>query len=461
MARHFIPTAKFETFTSSQYEQALTYLRSAPYPRFVLKASGLAAGKGVLLPETLQEAENALKSVLLDREFGDAGSEIVIEEYLEGPELSILAFCDGYTIKPLPGAQDHKRIGEGDTGLNTGGMGAYAPAPVGTEAIMTKCMEECLEPTMRGMRKDGHAFVGLLFTGFILTADGPKVLEYNVRFGDPETEALMLLLSDKVDLAEVMLACVERRLDSVELSYKEGYAISVILASKGYPGNYPKGVEITFGQMPEGELAESACDNRLIAYLHRQAFTFSTPVPRPLMARSSPMEAVSSQSLPLGTRFGKLLTLPTRASMPSTSTARPTGGILPTGHLGRPLPLSQPTDSPTLPPVSLSTTAIPSSRPSNLSLKQPADLAPMVSSADSVELSTSKPSAWWIPSWSAVLMVWEPSCESHWTARSTTRSVSTSSQCPSTTSSCKAQSRCTFSTTSRVPSWTFQSLQMS
>jgi phosphoribosylamine--glycine ligase/phosphoribosylformylglycinamidine cyclo-ligase len=156
MARHSIPTARFETFTSTQHKEALDYLRSAPFPKFVLKASGLAAGKGVLLPETLEEAEEALKSVLVDKEFGDAGDEIVIEEYLEGPELSILAFCDGYTVKPLPAAQDHKRIGEGDTGPNTGGMGAYAPAPVATAEILKRCMDECLEPTMRGMRKDGE-----------------------------------------------------------------------------------------------------------------------------------------------------------------------------------------------------------------------------------------------------------------------------------------------------------------
>ncbi len=155
MARHAIPTARFEAFTADQYDAALAYLRAAPFPRVVLKASGLAAGKGVLLPATLAEAEDALRAVLVDREFGAAGDEIVIEEHLDGPELSILAFCDGYSIVPLPAAQDHKRIGEGDRGANTGGMGAYAPAPIAMPEVMKRCMDECLEPTMRGMRKDG------------------------------------------------------------------------------------------------------------------------------------------------------------------------------------------------------------------------------------------------------------------------------------------------------------------
>nr|WRH23605.1 phosphoribosylamine-glycine ligase [Naematelia aurantialba] len=255
MARHSIPTAAFRTFTSCEYAQAEAYLQSDPFPsgRCVIKASGLAAGKGVLIPETTEDALAALKAVMIDREFGDAGDEVVIEEYLTGPEISVLAFSDGYTVVPLPAAQDHKRIGEGDTGLNTGGMGAYAPAPVATKEIMDKVVSESLEPTLRGLRQDGHPFVGMLFTGFIITPDGPKVLEYNVRFGDPETQALILLLDDETDLAEVLLACVERRLDSVKLAYKEGYAVSVVLASGGYPGPYPKGFPITINpSMPTG-----------------------------------------------------------------------------------------------------------------------------------------------------------------------------------------------------------------
>ena len=207
MAQHNIPTAAFRSFTSAQFSEASEYINSNPFHsgRCVIKASGLAAGKGVLIPETNEEAVAALKSVMVDREFGDAGDEVVIEEFLTGPEISVLAFCDGYTIVPMPAAQDHKRIGEGDIGPNTGGMGAYAPAPVATQEIMERVLTESLQPTLKGMRADGHPFVGMLFTGFMLTPEGPKVLEYNVRFGDPETQALMLLLDDETDLAEVML----------------------------------------------------------------------------------------------------------------------------------------------------------------------------------------------------------------------------------------------------------------
>ncbi|OXG76857.1 phosphoribosylamine-glycine ligase [Cryptococcus neoformans A2-102-5] len=254
MARHNIPTAAFRSFISTQYEDAVAYIKSKPFTsgRSVIKASGLAAGKGVLIPETDEEAFAALKSVMVDKEFGDAGDEVVVEEYLSGPEISVLAFSDGYTIVPMPAAQDHKRIGEGDTGLNTGGMGAYAPAPIATKEIMERCVKDVLEPTIKGMREDGYPFVGMLFTGFMITADGPRVLEYNVRFGDPETQALMLLLDEQTDLAEVLLACVERRLDSIKLGYKQGYAVSVVLASEGYPGSYPKGLPMTLNPTPEG-----------------------------------------------------------------------------------------------------------------------------------------------------------------------------------------------------------------
>ncbi|KAG9001156.1 hypothetical protein FRB95_011191 [Tulasnella sp. JGI-2019a] len=251
MARHNIPTAAYRTFTAKEYEEAVEYVETCGH-RVVLKADGLAGGKGVLIPPTTAEAVLGLKEILVDRAFGDAGDEVVIEEYLEGPELSVLAFSDGYTIVPLPAAQDHKRIGEGDTGPNTGGMGAYAPAPVGTPDVMARIMKESLQPSIDGMRREGFPFVGLLFTGFMLTSSGPKVLEYNVRFGDPETEALMLLLSDESDLAEIMLACVERRLDCVKLTLKPGYAVSVVLASAGYPGSYPKGKVISIPDLPEG-----------------------------------------------------------------------------------------------------------------------------------------------------------------------------------------------------------------
>ncbi|KAG6381010.1 phosphoribosylglycinamide synthetase [Boletus reticuloceps] len=248
MFRHNIPTATFRTFSSSQVDEAIEYVRACGY-RVVLKASGLAAGKGVLIPESTDDAVQGLRQIMVANVFGAAGNEVVVEELLEGPEISVLAFSDGYTIIPLPPAQDHKRIGEGDTGLNTGGMGAYAPAPVATPAIMDRIMRETLRPTIDGMRKEGFPFVGLLFVGLMLTESGPKVLEYNVRFGDPETEALMLLMNDDVDLAEVLFACVEHRLDSVQISNRTGFAVSVVLVSGGYPGEYAKGKRIEIRQI--------------------------------------------------------------------------------------------------------------------------------------------------------------------------------------------------------------------
>ncbi|CAE6470251.1 unnamed protein product [Rhizoctonia solani] len=267
MRRHNIPTAAYRTFKSSQFDEALKYAKTCGF-KVVLKASGLAAGKGVLLPQTDAEIEAGLREIMLDQAFGSAGDEVVIEECLTGPELSVLAFSDGYTVVPLPAAQDHKRIGEGDTGPNTGGMGAYAPAPVATPDVMSLIVKEALQPTIDGMRKDGFPFVGMLFTGFMLTPSGPKVLEYNVRFGDPETEALMLLLSDDTDLAEVLLACVEHRLDAVKISTRPGVAVSVILASQGYPGSYPKGKVITIESIPENTVifhaGTSAKDSQIV-----------------------------------------------------------------------------------------------------------------------------------------------------------------------------------------------------
>ncbi|KAF8140443.1 phosphoribosylglycinamide synthetase [Boletus edulis] len=229
MFRHNIPTATFRTFSSSQVDEAIEYVRTCGH-RVVLKASGLAAGKGVLIPESTDDAVQGLRQIMVANVFGAAGNEVVVEELLEGPEISVLAFSDGYTIIPLPPAQDHKRIGEGDTGLNTGGMGAYAPAPVATPAIMDRIMQETLRPTIDGMRKEGFPFVGLLFVGLMLTESGPKVLEYNVRFGDPETEALVLLMNDDVDLAAVLF-------------------VSVVLVSGGYPGEYAKGKRIEIKQI--------------------------------------------------------------------------------------------------------------------------------------------------------------------------------------------------------------------
>lgn len=249
MQRHNIPTAKFRIFSSGQIDDAVDYVRNCGF-RVVLKASGLAAGKGVLIPGNVDEAVEGLKRIMVENVFGAAGNQVVIEELLQGPEISVLAFSDGYTVVPLPAAQDHKRIGEGDTGPNTGGMGAYAPAPVANPVIMDRIVRETLRPTIDGMRKEGFPFVGLLFTGLMLTDSGPKVLEYNVRFGDPETEALMLLLD--VDLAAILLACAERRLDSVQISTRRAFSVSVVLVSGGYPGPYPKGKQIEIGDIPSG-----------------------------------------------------------------------------------------------------------------------------------------------------------------------------------------------------------------
>lgn len=248
MAKHNIPTAEFQNFTD--YEKAKAYIASVNH-NVVIKASGLAAGKGVLIPQNKEEAYAALKEVMEDRAFGDAGDEVVIEEFLEGDELSILAFSDGYTIVDLPPAQDHKRIGEGDSGLNTGGMGAYAPAPIATPKILDEIRETILKPTIAGMRKDGFPFVGILFTGIMLTKNGPKTLEYNVRFGDPETQTVLPLLSKDTDLAQIFLACAEGRLDSIDIKISPGYAATVVMSAAGYPESYKKGDVITVGQVSE------------------------------------------------------------------------------------------------------------------------------------------------------------------------------------------------------------------
>jgi phosphoribosylamine--glycine ligase/phosphoribosylformylglycinamidine cyclo-ligase len=250
MKRHNIPTAAYENFSS--YDKAKEYLDKVweSYP-VVLKADGLAAGKGVIIPTTKDEAHVALKEIMLDKAFGDAGNEVVIEEFLEGHEISILSFCDGKVGKSLPPAQDHKRIFDNDQGPNTGGMGTYAPAP--TKIVSKEVLDEIdrtvLVPTLRGMSSEGYPFIGCLFSGYMITTNGPKVLEYNVRFGDPETQSLLQLLES--DLAEVMLACAEGRLANVELKVSEKSAATVVIAAGGYPDSYKKGTEMTNTPTPE------------------------------------------------------------------------------------------------------------------------------------------------------------------------------------------------------------------
>lgn len=248
MKEYGIPTAAYETFTD--YEKAKEYITKIDY-NVVIKASGLAAGKGVLIPENKEEAYAALKEIMVDNKFGDSGSEVVIEEFMEGDELSILCISDGYSYIDLPPAQDHKRIGNGDSGLNTGGMGAYAPAPIGTQKMLEKIRETILKPSIDGMRHAGYPMVGCLFVGIMVTPSGvPKVVEYNVRFGDPEIQTVLPLV--KTDLLEIFLATVEHRLDAIKLELFDGFSTTVVMAAKGYPNSYNKGDEITIeSSLPE------------------------------------------------------------------------------------------------------------------------------------------------------------------------------------------------------------------
>ncbi|KAH6654381.1 phosphoribosylglycinamide synthetase [Truncatella angustata] len=250
MKKWNIPTAAFENF--SDYEQARKYLDSVNHD-VVIKASGLAGGKGVLIPTTKEEAHQGLKEVMLNKEFGSAGDEVVIEEFLHGDELSVLTFCDGSRIKSFPPAQDHKRIGDGDQGLNTGGMGCYAPTNIATPELI-KEMDNIIQNTVDGMRRDEIPFKGILFTGFMITSSGPKVLEYNVRFGDPEVQTVLPLLSEDTDLAKIMVACVKGNLDATNLimNIEPKFSTTVVVAAGGYPEAYAKGDEMTVQQPPNG-----------------------------------------------------------------------------------------------------------------------------------------------------------------------------------------------------------------
>jgi phosphoribosylamine--glycine ligase/phosphoribosylaminoimidazole synthetase len=240
MARHAIPSARYQTFTD--VNAALAHLAAVDYP-VVIKASGLAAGKGVILPETPEEAAAAVRSMLVEGVFGAAGREIVVEERLSGPEVSLMAFCDGRTVAPMIPAQDHKRLLDGDGGPNTGGMGAYAPAPVCGAALGEAVAASVLQPAVDGLAAAGAPFVGVLYAGLMLTADGPRVLEFNCRFGDPETQAVLPLLES--DLLEVMLACTERSLDPATVRWRAGSAVCVVIASGGYPGELMLGHPVT------------------------------------------------------------------------------------------------------------------------------------------------------------------------------------------------------------------------
>ena len=240
MKKYGIPTARYEVFDDPA--KALAYLKTASFP-IVVKADGLALGKGVLIPQNLQEAEAAVKSIMEDKAFGDSGNEIVIEEFLTGPEVSVLAFTDGTAIAPMVSSMDHKRAGDGDTGLNTGGMGTVAPNPCYTPETAAECMEKIFLPTLAAMRAEGCPFKGCLYFGLMMTPDGPKVIEYNCRFGDPETQVVLPLL--KTDLLTVMQAVENETLGDLTVEWHGGAAACVILASGGYPGSYEKGKELS------------------------------------------------------------------------------------------------------------------------------------------------------------------------------------------------------------------------
>lgn len=252
MKKYGIPTAKYETFNDP--EKAMAYIRAQGKYPVVIKADGLALGKGVLICETEQQAADGIKEIMLDKKFGDSGNNVVVEEFLTGPEVSVLSFTDGKVVKPMVSSMDHKRANDHDTGLNTGGMGTIAPNPYYTPQVAAECMEKIFLPTIKAMQAEGCPFKGCLYFGLMITPDGPKVIEYNCRFGDPETQVVLPLLES--DLLRVMTACIEGTLADTEVKFSSGAAACVILASGGYPVSYEKGKEITGltdGQLPDEE----------------------------------------------------------------------------------------------------------------------------------------------------------------------------------------------------------------
>lgn len=240
MKKYHIPTAAYETFDDP--EKALAYLKTASFP-IVLKADGLALGKGVLICNTPEEAEDGVRTIMEDKKFGDAGNRMVIEEFMTGREVSVLSFVDGKTIKIMSSAQDHKRAGDNDTGLNTGGMGTFSPSPFYTEEVDEYCKKYIYQATVDAMAAEGRAFKGVIFFGLMLTEKGPRVLEYNARFGDPEAQVVLPRM--KNDILDVMEACIDGRLDEISLEFEDNAAVCVVLASDGYPLHYEKGLAIS------------------------------------------------------------------------------------------------------------------------------------------------------------------------------------------------------------------------
>lgn len=257
MKKYEIPTAEYTVF--SKAEEALEYLKTAPIPT-VIKADGLALGKGVIIATTRQQAQDAVREIMQEKKFGKSGEKIVIEEFLEGPEVSVLAFTDGKTLVPMVSSMDHKKVGADDTGANTGGMGAIAPNPYYTEEIAQECMQSIFLPTIQAMENEGRLFKGCLYFGLMLTAKGPKVIEYNCRFGDPETQAVLPLLES--DLLEVMQATSNGTLDKIQVKFAKGKSsCCVVLASKGYPEKYETGYKITVAPeiLPDVTFAGVTC----------------------------------------------------------------------------------------------------------------------------------------------------------------------------------------------------------
>ena len=249
MHKYGIPTAEYKSFADQKSACAYIEQKGAP---IVVKANGLALGKGVILAQTVEEAKEAVRSMMEDKVFGESGSMVVIEEFLEGPEVSVLAFTDGTCVKPMVSSMDHKRAGDNDTGLNTGGMGTVAPNPFYTPAVAAQCMEEIFLPTVRAMKQEEREFRGCLYFGLMLTKNGPKVIEYNCRFGDPETQVVLPLLES--DLFTIMQACTNGTLEQTEVKFKDGSACCVVMASKGYPQKYETGFEITLPEDGEAEV---------------------------------------------------------------------------------------------------------------------------------------------------------------------------------------------------------------
>ena len=248
MKKYHIPTAAYENFTSA--EEALAYLETSSFP-IVLKADGLALGKGVLICNTKEEAQDGVKSIMLDKQFGNAGNTLVIEEFMTGREVSVLSFVDGKTIKTMTSAQDHKRAGDGDTGLNTGGMGTFSPSPFYTQEVDDFCRKYVYQPTVDAMNTEGRTFQGIIFFGLMLTEKGPRVLEYNARFGDPEAQVVLPRM--KNDIIEVMEACIDGTLEQIDLQFEDNAAVCVVLASDGYPVKYEKGCVIHGLEKFEGQ----------------------------------------------------------------------------------------------------------------------------------------------------------------------------------------------------------------